>query len=128
MRLLVDTQLLLWAAASSGRLPRQARELLEEPANDVYFSAASLWEIASKAALGRSGLEVDLTELRPALAEMGFLELPVTGPHAERVAALRSALKDPFDRMLLAQSLSEPLVLLTNDPAFAETGGSVRVV
>jgi PIN domain nuclease of toxin-antitoxin system len=84
MRLLVDTHLLLWAAARSRRLPRQARELLEDAGNEVHFSAASLWEIAIKAALGKRSFNVDLAMLRPALDEMGFLELPVTGAHAER--------------------------------------------
>lgn len=128
MRLLLDTQLLLWAAVSSGRLPREARQLLEDPGNEVYFSAASLWEITAKTALGRAGLEMDLALLRPALAEMGFVELPVTGPHAERLASLAASPQDPFDRMLVAQSLSEPLVLLTNDAALGSCGAFVRVV
>lgn len=126
MRFLVDTQLLLWAAASSNRLPVEARELLEDPANEVHFSTASLWEIAARAARGAKG--IDLALLRPALEEMGFVELPVTGSHAERLADLGSSPRDPFDRMLVAQSLSEPLVLLTNDDALASHGELVRLV
>jgi PIN domain nuclease of toxin-antitoxin system len=128
MRVLVDTHLLLWAAARSRRLPKEARRVLESPRNDVYYSAASLWEIAIKLGLGRSDFRVDLGRLRPALAEMGFLELPVTGSHAERVAMLPPIHKDPFDRMLVAQSFCEPLVLLTNDEALAGYGDVVRVV
>jgi len=128
MRLLVDTHLLLWAAARSRRLPREARRLLEDPANEVFYSAASLWEIAIKASLRRSDFKVDLTLLRPALAVMGLLELPVSGAHAERLASLPPIHKDPFDRMLVAQSLSEPLILLTNDAALAAYGEGVRVV
>jgi PIN domain nuclease of toxin-antitoxin system len=128
MRLLLDTQLLLWSAASSGRLPREARLLLEDPDNEVYFSSASLWEVAAKASLDRAGLDVDLGVLRPALVEMGFAELPVTGAHAERLASLGSSPTDPFDRMLVAQSLSEPLVLLTNDDTLGGSGDLVRVV
>jgi PIN domain nuclease of toxin-antitoxin system len=128
MRLLIDTHLLLWTAARSRRLPREARRLLEDPANDVFYSAASLWEIAIKASLRRSDLKVDLALLRPALAVMGLLELPVSGAHAERLASLPAIHKDPFDRMLVAQSLSEPLILLTNDAALAAYGEVVRVV
>jgi len=128
MRLLVDTHLLLWAAAKSRRLPKEARLLLEEPANEVFFSAASLWEIVIKAALRRPDFSADVALLRPALAEMGFSELPVTGAHAERLASLPPIHKDPFDRMLVAQSLAEPLVLLTNDSVLAEYGDVVRVV
>ena len=128
MRLLLDTHLLLWAAASSGRLSREARQLVEDPGNEVYYSAASLWEIAAKTALGGTEVDVDLAVLRPALAEMGFAELPVTGSHTERLASLGSVPEDPFDRMLVAQSLAEPLVLLTNDGTLAGCGDFVRVV
>lgn len=128
MRFLVDTHLVLWAAAKSRRLPREARRLLEDPANEVFYSAASLWEIAVKAGLRRSDFRVDLALLRPALAVMDFVELPVSGIHAERLASLPPLHKDPFDRMLVAQSLSEPLVLLTNDGALAVYGEGVKVV
>jgi len=128
MRLLVDTHLLLWAAARSRRLPKEARRLLESTRNEVHYSAASLWEIAIKLGLRRAELQVDLGRLLSALSEMGFLELPVTGVHAERVAALPPVHKDPFDRMLVAQSLCEPLILLTNDVALAGYGEVVRVV
>jgi PIN domain nuclease of toxin-antitoxin system len=128
MRLLVDTHLLLWAAASSRRLPRAARRLLEDPANEVLFSAASLWEIVIKAALRKADFKVDVGRLRPALAEMGFTELPVSGAHAERLASLPLIHRDPFDRMLVAQSLAEPLVLLTNDAVLADYGDVVKVV
>lgn len=128
MRLLVDTHLLLWATAKSRRLPREARLLLEDPANEVFFSAASLWEIVIKAALRKPDFKVDVAVLRPALAEMGFSELPVSGAHAERLASLPPIHKDPFDRMLVAQSLAEPLVLVTNDGVLAGYGDVVKVV
>ncbi len=128
MRLLVDTHLVLWAAAKSRRLPREARRLLENPANEVFYSAASLWEIAIKAGLRRSDFRVDLALLRRALAAMDFVELPVSGAHAERLATLPPFHKDPFDRMLVAQSLSEPLVLLTNDQMLAAYGEGIKVV
>ena len=128
MRLLVDTHLLLWAAASSRRLPRDARRMMEDPANELLYSAVSLWEIAIKAALRKADFKADVALLRPALARMGFVELPISGAHAERLASLPPLHKDPFDRMLVAQCLSEPLVLLTNDGVLAGCGEVVRVV
>jgi len=128
MRLLLDTHLLLWASGRSRRLPKEARRLLENPRNEVHYSAASLWEIAIKLGLRRSDFRVDLALLRPALSEMGFVEVPVTGAHAERVVELPPIHKDPFDRMLVAQSLSEPFILLTNDDGLEAYGNVVRVV
>src|SRR5207237_24861 len=113
MRILVDTHLLLWATADSRRLPEPARQLLEDSANELYYSAASLWEIAIKTGLGRADFVVDLPMLRGALSRMGFNELAVTGIHAEGVVTLPPIHRDPFDRMLVAQALAEPLVLLT---------------
>ena len=114
--------------AKSRRLPREARRLLEDPANEVLFSAASLWEVLIKAALREPDFRVDVGLLRPALTEMGFAELPVSGAHAERLASLAPIHKDPSDRMLVAQSLAEPLVLLTNDAVLADHGAVVKVV
>ncbi len=128
MRLLLDTHLLLWAVAKSRRLPKAARPLLEDPANEVFFSAASLWEIVIKSALRKEDFSVDVAVLRPALAGMGLVELPVSGAHAERLATLPPVHKDRFDRMLVAQSLAEPLLLLTNDAVLGKYGESVRVV
>ena len=128
MRLLLDTHLLLWASARSRRLPKEARRFLENPRNEVHYSAVSLWEIAIKLGLRRSDFRVDLGLLRPALSEMGFVELPVTGAHAERLVDLPPIHKDPFDRMLVAQSLSEPFILLTNDDGLEAYGKVVRVV
>ena len=128
MRVLLDTHLLLWASARSRRLPKEARRILEDPRNEVHFSAVSLWEIAIKLGLRRSDFQADLSLLRPALSEMGLVELPVTGAHAERLVELPPIHKDPFDRMLVAQSLSEPFILLTNDDALEAYGEVVRVV
>ena len=128
MRLLVDTHLLLWAVASSRRLPRGARALIEDPANEVYYSAASIWEIAIKSALRRKDFRVDVPALLAALARMGFVELPVTGAHAARVVQLANIHRDPFDRLLVAQSVVEPLTLLTNDRLLARYGEGIRVV
>ena len=128
MRLLVDTHLLLWAVASSSQLPREARALIEDSANDVYYSAASIWEIAIKSALRRKDFRVDVPALLAALPRMGFVELPVTGAHAARVVQLAPIHRDPFDRLLVAQSIVEPLTLLTNDALLARYWDGIRVV
>jgi PIN domain nuclease of toxin-antitoxin system len=115
VRVLVDTHLLLWAVASSRRLPKEARSLILDPANDVFYSAASVWEVAIKSALRRSDFKANPTVLVRTLAQSGFSELPVTAAHAARVSGLPAIHRDPFDRLLVAQSLAEPMTLLTND-------------
>lgn len=128
MRLLLDTHLLLWAAASSKRLPRDARRTIEDPANEVYFSAASVWEIAIKISLRRKDFHIDLATLLQALPEMGMTELLVSAAHAARVSGLPQIHRDPFDRLLIAQSIAEPLTLLTNDALLVRYGDHVQVV
>ena len=128
MRLLLDTHVLLWSVAQSDRLPDTARELLEDTDNTLYCSAASLWEIAIKTALGRPDFVVDLRKLRQALGRMGIVELPIEGRHTETLIKLPPIHKDPFDRMLVAQSMAEPLVLLTNDAVLAEYWDGVKLV
>jgi PIN domain nuclease of toxin-antitoxin system len=123
-RVLLDTQLVLWALAGNRRLPRAARRIIED--SDVVVSAASIWEIAIKAALGK--LDADPTAVREALAPSGFDELPVTGAHAARVASLPFHHRDPFDRLLVAQSELEPLTLVTTDAQLRPYGGLVRVL
>jgi PIN domain nuclease of toxin-antitoxin system len=115
VRFLLDTQLLLWAAANNERLPREARELLEDDDNEVYYSAASIWEIAIKSSLRRKEFRIDLAQLLATLPEMGLVELPITAVHAAGVTRLPPIHRDPFDRLLIPQSLVEPLTLLTND-------------
>jgi len=128
VRLLLDTHLLLWAVASSKRLPPEARELLEDGANEAYYSAASIWEIAIKISLDRKDFRIDLDALLSALPEMQLVELPITAVHAAGVTRLPRIHRDPFDRMLVAQSIAEPLTLLTNDAALGKYGERVRVV
>jgi PIN domain nuclease of toxin-antitoxin system len=128
VRFLLDTHLLLWAAARSARLPREARELLQDDSNDVYYSAASIWEIAIKSSLRRKDFRVDLTQLLATLPEMGLVELPVTAAHAAGVTRLPPIHRDPFDRLLIAQSIVEPLTLLTNDALLDRYRVGARVV
>jgi len=128
VRLLLDTHLLLWAAASSKRLPHEARELIEDASNDVYYSAASIWEIAIKSSLRRKDFRIDLPRLLVALPEMGLVELPITAAHAARITGLPPIHRDPFDRLLIAQSITEPLTLLTNDALLERYRVGARVV
>ena len=124
IRLLLDTQILLWALAGHRRLPREARRLIDD--HESIVSAASIWEIALKVSIGR--LEADPAAVRQALDPSGFEELAVTGEHAARVVQLPPHHRDPFDRLLVAQSLVEQLVLLTTDSQLAAYGSLVRVV
>ena len=128
MRLLLDTHLLLWAAARSKRLPREARNFMEDDSNEVYYSAASIWEIAIKSSLRRKDFHIDLAQLLAALPEMGLIELPITATHAAGVIGLPPIHRDPFDRLLIAQSLVEPLTLLTNDGLLDRYRVGARVV
>jgi len=124
MRVLLDTHLLLWALGSPSKLPAAARRLIDDA--NVYVSAASIWEVSIKAALGK--LSADPREVLAAIEPAGFLELPVTGTHAARVVALPAIHRDPFDRLLIAQALTEPMHLLTNDAALADYGDIVTIV
>ena len=128
MQLLLDTHFLLWSMAASRRLPVDVREVLTDPENGVFYSAASIWEIAIKSALRRRDFRVDLPRLLRALPRAGFAELPVSAEHAARVASLPALHKDPFDRLLVAQALGEPLVLLTNDAQLGRYDAQVRVI
>lgn len=128
MRILLDTHILLWAVAQSAQLNTETRTLLEDTDNLLYCSTASLWEIAIKTGLRRPDFEVGVPQLRRALASMDIEELPVLGNHTEQVLKLPLLHKDPFDRMLIAQSMAEPLVLLTNDSLLAQYWDGVRLV
>ena len=123
MRVLLDTHLLLWALADPARLPAEARRLIDRA--DVYVSAASIWEISIKAALGK--LSADPREVVAALEPAGFLPLPISVEHAARVASLPPLHRDPFDRLLVAQALAEPMRLLTTDATLAAYGELVTV-
>ena len=116
MKLLVDTHLLVWWVAGR-RLPREAAALIADPGNEVFASAASIWELAIKSGLGR--IDVDPGELLRSLETGGFASLPVTNRHALAVATLPAIHGDPFDRLLIAQAQVERLPILTADPHIA---------
>ncbi len=128
MQLLVDTQFLLWSVAASKKLPAEARDLITDPANVVFYSAASVWEIALKSSLRREDFKVNMASLLRGFATAGFTELPVTAAHAARLLSLPDLHRDPIDRLLVAQALTEPAILLTNDGQLAQYGDQVRVL
>jgi PIN domain nuclease of toxin-antitoxin system len=128
MRLLLDTHILIWGAVEPERLSRGARALIEEPHNDLAFSAVSLWEIAIKASLRRANFRIDVGLLRRSLFDNGYSEIAATGAHAAALANLPLVHKDPFDRMLVTQATVEGLTLITGDPVVARYPGPVRLV
>ena len=128
MKILLDTHLLLWAAGDSARLPAKAHAILVDGQNQLVFSAASLWEIAIKRGLGRDDFQVDPRVLRRSLIDNDYEELVITGRHAVAVAELPQIHRDPFDRLLVAQSMVEGTTLLTTDKLVAQYPGPIRLV
>jgi PIN domain nuclease of toxin-antitoxin system len=128
VKFLLDTQLLLWAAGQPEKISVAGRKLLEDRGNELLFSAASLWEVAIKAALGRDDFRVEPRLLRRGLLDNGYTELAVTSQHAVTIDSLPPLHKDPFDRLLLAQAMCEGVTLLTSDAQLARYRGPVRRV
>src|SRR3984957_4526180 len=119
MRLLLDTHVFLWAVTANRRLKPSTREFLSR-ADAVYVSAASIWEIAIKARLGK--IEADEAFLVDAIDSSGFRELPVRAKHVAGVTNLPLNHSNPFDRLLLAQAFLEPLRFVTADSGLAAYG------
>lgn len=128
MILLLDTHILLWAAYTPQRLPKQVTLTLDDPLNQLLFSAASIWEIAIKAGMGRAGFTVDAKGFRRALLENGYGELPISGAHASALSDLKPIHRDPFDRILVAQAKTEGIPLLTADKTVARYGSTVQLI
>ncbi len=128
MRLLLDTQIALWALTDSPRLSAKARMWIEPIENDIYFSAASIWEISIKHRLARKDMPVSGAEAAKLFLEAGYYELPVTSIHAAATEQLPPHHEDPFDRILVAQAFSEPLRLLTHDRQLPAYGDCVEFV
>ncbi len=126
MRLLLDTHVVLWALGDTARLAPATRAAIAAPDNDVFVSAASLWEIAIKEALGKLRLPAPAREWLPgALERAGLSGLDIEGRHALTAGALPPHHRDPFDRLLVAQALEEGLTLVTSDPRVAPYGVSL---
>ena len=117
MRVLLDTHVLLWALSDDPKLSSKARRLIENAA-EIYVSAATFWEMAIKVGLGK--LDADLDDIREYCLESGFVELPITSEHAIAVKDLEQHHKDPFDRLIVATAMSEPMRLLTADTQIAQ--------
>ena len=117
MNLLLDTHILLWWLADDPGLSEKQRSAIADPANVVYVSAASAWEIAIKKALGKL---IAPDDLGAALIASELEQLPITVAHAEAVGGLPPHHRDPFDRMLIAQAEVENLTVVTGDPVFAK--------
>jgi PIN domain nuclease of toxin-antitoxin system len=128
VKLLLDTHLLLRAAGAPGGLSAKAAALIDDPANSLFFSAASIWEVAIKSGLGRADFRADPRVLRRGLLDNGYVELPITSEHALAASALPPRHKDPFDRILIAQATCEGITLATSDRVVAAYPGPIRKV
>jgi PIN domain nuclease of toxin-antitoxin system len=116
MRVLLDTHAILWWYAGDPRLSAYAREVISANSTEVFVSAASVWEVSTKARIGKlSGVERLLTDFDALIKDDGFRHLPVTHQHALLAGRFASPRRDPFDRMLAAQAMIEDAVLLSND-------------
>src|SRR5258708_9027 len=127
MKLLLDTHLLLWAAGEPRWLSKHARTLIDNPGNELFFSAASLLEVAIKSRLGREDFEV-AARLRRGLLDNGYCELPIISDHVMATESLPLIHKDPFDRILVAQATVEGVTLLTVDSLVSKCPDPIRTV
>jgi PIN domain nuclease of toxin-antitoxin system len=128
MRLLLDTHVALWAITDNPNLPAKARELVADPANLVTVSVASIWEISIKHALARgrpNDMPISGAEATSYFRSAGYILLNISPEHAAAVEHLPHLHADPFDRMLVAQALAEPLRLLTHDLKVAAYSDSI---
>lgn len=125
MRILLDTHVFLWSIKDDRRLTKQARNKILS-ASEVYVSSASIWEAAIKIQLKK--LDVDMENLLEAIAQSGFLELPITIHHAAVLLRLSGIHRDPFDRILIAQAIYEPLTFLTADSQLRKYSELVELI
>jgi PIN domain nuclease of toxin-antitoxin system len=126
--LLLDTHIALWAITDSPRLSQEARQLIESPATNVWVSAASVWEIAIKHSLGRGDMPVSSEDARRYFVDSGYQILPIEAEHAIAVESLPGHHQDPFDRILVAQAMTEPMRLMTHDPKVALYSDAIIMV
>jgi PIN domain nuclease of toxin-antitoxin system len=127
MRLLLDTHILIWLAADIGLIPAHLRSLIEDAGNELLFSPASIWETAIKQGKGRPDFQADPYLLRTLLLENGYIELPINGEHAIAIAGLPPLHKDPFDRILVAQAITEGVPLVTVDKMVLQYPGLISL-
>lgn len=127
MRLLLDTHIFLWCVLDDVKLTKKARTMIVN-AEKKFVSSASIWEIAIKKSLGKLELDNEIGELVEAIRASGFHELPITTKHAETVYGLAPIHRDPFDRLLIAQAICEPLIFLTADKQLQSYSDLVEIV
>jgi PIN domain nuclease of toxin-antitoxin system len=125
LNLLLDTHVALWAITDSPKLPKKAREMIESSKSSVWISAATVWEIAIKHSLGRGDMPVSSQDALGYFRESGYRFLPVEPEHAAAVEDLAAHHADPFDRILVAQALVEPMRLITYDPMVARYSDTI---
>ena len=125
MNLLLDTHVALWAITDSPKLPKKAREMIQSPKSSVWISAATVWEIAIKHSLARGDMPVSSQDALRYFRDSGYRFLPIDPEHAAAVEDLPAHHADPFDRILVAQALVEPMRLITHDPMVARYSDTV---
>jgi PIN domain nuclease of toxin-antitoxin system len=128
MNVLLDTHIALWAITDSPRLPSRARDLISAPTSTVWVSAASVWEISIKHSLGRGDMPVSGSDAIRYFEESGYRLLSVAPEHAAAVEELPAYHQDPFDRLLVAQALLEPMRLITHDPQVGRYSDTIVLV
>lgn len=128
MNVLLDTHIALWAVQDSPLLTARAREIILSPSSTIYVSAASLWEISIKFSLGRGDMPISGKEALAYFREAGYRILAIEPEHTIEAENLPPHHKDPFDRLLVAQALTEPLRLLTHDPLVSRYSDTILQV
>jgi PIN domain nuclease of toxin-antitoxin system len=128
MNLILDTHLLIWGATADKRLSPYAKALIGDKANNLWFSSASIWEAAIKTALGRADFRHDVGQLRAGLLANGYKELAIAARHTVTYRDIPAYHRDPFDRLLVAQAVSEGMILATSDAVLAKYGPMVIAV
>jgi len=128
MKYLLDTHILIWMMDEYEKLSPKALRILRDDTNLIFFSAVNIWETAIKFGAGRGDFVVDPHELRSKALYSGFIEMAIMGNHAAAVAMLPPIHQDPFDRLLIAQSIVEDITLLTHDKTVAKYPGPIMLV
>ncbi len=128
MNLLLDTHIALWAITDNPKLSQIARELIQSPKNTIWVSVASIWEIAIKHSLGRGDMPVSSREALQFFEDAGYRILNIQAEHVVAVEELAAHHSDPFDRLLVAQALVEPMRLMTHDKTVALYGSTIILV
>jgi PIN domain nuclease of toxin-antitoxin system len=122
MNILLDTHIALWAITDSPRLSERAKKDINHPKNTIWVSVVSLWEIAIKHSLGKGDMPIDAKQALNYFRQSGYQVLSIEAEHALLLAELPNHHQDPFDRLLVAQALSEPMRLMTHDANIIKYG------